>query len=152
MTGEYNFASGDEDPTDGVRGTFDQLYPTPHDKTGLADQIGWKNIHHARGGFEITPLKGMPVTTNYQSWWLAETRDAVYNVANAPLGRVIAGAAERHVGQEIDVQVTRALTPQLQVAAGYAHIFTGAFLKQVTPGASYSHPYVMATYVFLADK
>jgi hypothetical protein len=94
----------------------------------------------------------MPVTTNYHSWWLAETRDAVYNVANTSLGRVITGAADRHVGQEIDIQVTRALTPQLQVAAGYAHIFTGAFLKQVTPGASYSHPYVMATYVFLADK
>ena len=73
MTGEYNFASGDEDPADGVRGTFDQLYPTPHDKTGLADQIGWKNIHHARAGFEITPLNGLPVTTSYHSWWLAET-------------------------------------------------------------------------------
>ena len=32
LTGEYNFASGDEDPADSVRGTFDQLYPTPHDK------------------------------------------------------------------------------------------------------------------------
>ena len=152
MTGEYNFASGDEDPADGVRGTFDQLYPTPHDKYGLADQIGWKNIHHARAGFEITPLKGLPVTTNYHSWWLVETRDGIYNAGSASLARLPAGAAERHVGQEIDVQVTRALTPQLLIGAGYAHIFTGPFLKQATPGASYSHPYVMATYVFLADK
>ena len=45
-----------------------------------------------------------------------------------------------------------ALTPQIQLAAGYAHMFTGAFLKQATPGASYSAPYVMVTYVFLADK
>ena len=66
--------------------------------------------------------------------------------------RVAAGAANTHVGQEIDVQVSRALTPQLQLAAGYAHIFTGAFLKEATPGASYSHPYVMATYVFLAER
>ena len=152
LTGEYNFASGDEDPADGVRGTFDQLYPTPHDKYGLADQIGWKNIHHARAGFEVTPLKGLPVTTNYHSWWLAEARDGIYTAGSASLARLPAGAPDRHVGQEIDVQVTRALTPQLQVAAGYAHIFTGAFLKQATPGASYSHPYVMATYVFLADK
>jgi len=65
---------------------------------------------------------------------------------------VINGAASRHVGQEIDVQVARALTPQLQLAGGYAHIFTGGFLKQATPGASYSHPYVMATYVFLAER
>ncbi len=152
LTGEYNFASGDEDPADNVRGTFDQLYPTPHDKTGLADQIGWKNMHHARAGFEVTPFKGFPVTTNYHSWWLAENKDAIYNVGNAVVGRVITGAADRHVGQELDVQVSRALTPQLQAAAGYAHIFPGAFLKEATPGASYSHPYVMLTYVFLAEK
>jgi len=152
LTGEYNFASGDKDPTDNVRGTFDQLYPTPHDKTGLADQIGWKNVHHARAGFEVTPFKGFPVTTNYHSWWLAEDRDAIYNVGNAVVGRVATGAADRHVGQELDVQVSRALTPQLQAAAGYAHIFTGPFLKETTPGASYSHPYVMLTYVFLAEK
>jgi hypothetical protein len=35
---EYNFATGDANPTDQVREGFDQLYPTPHDKTGLADQ------------------------------------------------------------------------------------------------------------------
>jgi hypothetical protein len=150
LTGEYNFASGDRDPADGVRGTFDQLYPTPHDKTGLADQIGWKNIHHARAGLELTPLKGLPVTTNYHSWWRAEERDAVYNVGNAVLAAPT--AAERHVGQEIDVQVARALTPQIQFAAGYAHIVPGAFLKSTTPGASYSHPYVMVTYVFLAER
>jgi len=152
LTGEYNYASGDDDPTDGVRGTFDQLYPTPHDKYGLADQIGWKNIHHARAGVEFTPVKGLPVATNYHSWWLAETRDGIYAAGSAVLARVISGAASRHVGQEIDVQVTRALTPQLQLAGGYAHIFTGGFLKQATPGASYSHPYVMATYVFLAER
>ena len=152
LIGEYNFASGDKDPADNVRGTFDQLYPTPHDKTGLADQIGWKNVHHARAGFEVTPVKGFPVTTSYHSWWLAESKDAIYNVANAVVGRVATGAADRHVGQELDVQVSRALTPQIQAAAGYAHIFPGAFLKEATPGASYSHPYVMVTYVFLAEK
>lgn len=152
LTGEYNFASGDDDPTDNVRGTFDQLYPTPHDKTGLSDQIGWKNIHHARAGIEVSPFRATPFAVNYHSWWLAEAKDAVYNIGNAALGRIATGAADRHVGQEIDVQVSRALTPQLQAAAGYAHIFPGAFLKAATPGASYSHPYVMLTYVFLAEK
>lgn len=149
---EYNFASGDSDPTDNVRGTFDQLYPTPHDKYGLADQIGWKNVHHARAGFEITPIKGLPLSTNYHSWWLAETKDAIYNAGSAVLARVATGAADRHVGQEIDIQVSRALTAQIQAAAGYAHIVPGAFLKEATPGASYSHPYVMLTYVFLAER
>jgi len=152
LTSEYNFASGDDNPTDGRRQTFDQLYPTGHDKLGLADQVGWRNVHHLREGFEFSPIKATPISLNYHSWWLAETTDALYAASGALLARVPGGAADSHVGQELDVQVSRALTPQIQLAAGYAHMFTGAFLKQATPGASYSAPYVMVTYVFLADK
>ncbi|MGH9371200.1 MAG: alginate export family protein [Vicinamibacterales bacterium] len=152
LTGEYNYASGDEDPTDGIRGTFDQLYPTPHDKYGLADQVGWKNIHHLRAGFELTPLSGLPITTNYHSWWLASRRDALYAAGSAVLARINDGATSSHVGHELDFQIARPITPQIQLAAGYAHIFTGDFLKQATPGASYSHPYVLVTYVFLAER
>jgi len=152
LTSEYNFASGDDNPTDGRRQTFDQLYPTGHDKLGLADQVGWRNVHHLREGFEFSPIKATPISLNYHSWWLAEKTDALYAASGALLARVPGGAADSHVGQELDVQVSRALTPQIQLAAGYAHMFTGAFLKQATPGASYSAPYVMVTYVFLADK
>lgn len=152
LIGEYNYASGDADPADGVRGTFDHLYPTPHDKYGLADQIGWKNIRHARVGFDFSPHRGWPVTTSYHSWWVNEKRDAVYTAGGAPLARVAAGALHSHVGQEIDVQVSRALLPSLQIAGGYAHIFPGGFLKEATPGASYNYPYVMVTYVFLAER
>ena len=149
---EFNYASGDADPTDGTRGTFDQLYPTPHDKYGLADQVGWRNIRHLRAGIELSPWKGLPIAANYHSWWLNEKRDGLYNAGGALLARVASGAASSHVGQELDIQATRALTPRIQLAAGYAHIFTGDFLKQATPGASYSHPYVMVTYVFLAER
>jgi hypothetical protein len=152
LTTEYNYASGDSDPTDGERGTFDQLYPTPHDKYGLADQVGWRNIRHARVGVELTPAKGWPVSSNYHSWWLAETRDGLYAAGSGLVARIASGAASSHVGQELDVQLTRALTPQIQIAAGYAHIFPGGFLKQATPGASYSLPYAMVTYVFLAER
>jgi hypothetical protein len=65
---------------------------------------------------------------------------------------VASGAASRHVGQELDVQISRSLTPHLQFAAGYAFIRAGAFLKDATPGASYSTPFFMLTYVFLAEK
>ena len=149
---EFNYASGDEDPTDGVRGTFDQLYPTPHDKYGLSDQVGLRNIRHVRAGVELTPFRGWPFVVNYHSWWLTEKRDGLYNAGGTLVARVPGGAANSHVGQEIDIQVTKALMPQLQLAAGYAYIAPGAFLKEATPGASYSQPYVMATYVFLAER
>jgi len=152
LTSEYNFASGDKNPTDGRRGTFDQLYPTGHDKLGLADQVGWRNTHHLREGFEFTPVTATPITVNYQTWWLAEKTDGLYAANGNRIAFVPGGAADSHVGQEIDFQVARPLTPQLQLAGGYAHMFAGAFLEQATPGKSYSYPYVMVTYVFLADK
>jgi Alginate export len=152
LISEYNFASGDDNAADGTRGTFDQLYPTGHDKLGLSDQVGWRNVHHLREGFEFTPIKATPLAVSYHTWWLANANDALYAASGVPLARVPGGAANTHVGQEVDVQVTRALTPQILMAAGYAHMFNGAFLKQATPGASYSQPYVMVTYVFLAEK
>ena len=60
--GEYNYASGDADRTDGTRGTFDQLYPTGHDKLGLWDQVGWKNIHNLRAGVEVKPTSKVLIT------------------------------------------------------------------------------------------
>lgn len=152
FTGEYNYASGDADPGDGTRGTFDQLYPTGHEKYGLADQIGWRNIHHLRTGVDLAPIKNLLLTANYHSWWLAEPRDALYTAGSAVLARVAASADSHHVGQEIDVQTSRPITPQLQLSGGYAYIFPGAFLKQSTPGSGYGYPYVMATYVFLAER
>jgi len=149
---EYNYASGDANPTDGTRGTFDQLYPTAHDKYGLADQVGWKNIHDLRLGFDVSPFKATPITVAWHSYWLAEKRDGLYAASGALLARVPAGAASARVGQELDVQIARPLTPQLAFAAGYAHLFAGPFLKEATPGQSYSGPYVMLTYVLLAEK
>ncbi len=152
VIGEYNYASGDGNPSDGVRGTFDQLYPTAHEKYGLADQVGWRNIHDVRLGFDISPAKATPVAVSYHSYWLAESRDALYAASGAALARVVTGAASTRVGQELDVQVSRPLFPQLLFAAGYSHLFAGPFLKEATPGASYSGPFVMVTYVFLAEK
>lgn len=152
FTSEYNFATGDANATDGTRGTFDQLYPTPHDKYGLADQVGWRNVHHVRAGVDVARIPKLPISANYHTWWLADANDALYLASGAVLARVTGGAASTHVGHELDVQVTRALTPQIQLAAGYAYIRSGAFLKEATPGASYSTPFVMLTYVFLAEK
>jgi hypothetical protein len=147
--GEYNFASGDETPGDGVRGTFDQLYPTPHDKYGLADQVGWKNIHHLRTGVDTRPLSKLAIAGSYHSFWLASGTDALYNAGSAVLARMPSGAPDRHVGQELDIQATYTPSPRIQLHGGYAHIFTGAFLKAATPGKSYSGPYVMVTTMLL---
>ena len=117
VSGEYNYASGDADPTDGTRGTFDQLYPTPHDKYGLADQVGWRNIHHVRAGVELTPVQGtaghgqLPLVVagreaRRRSMPPAARRSPALPAARRPPRRT--GARRR--------RSARALTPQLQLA------------------------------------
>ena len=150
--GEYNYASGDTSGADGSRETFDQLYPTGHDKLGLSDQIGWKNIHHVRAGLELRPTSKWLVASSYHRWWLASPTDALYNAGGAVVARSAAGTAGRYVGEEIDGQVSYVYSPQLQIGGGYSHLFPGEFLNNTTPGRSYKAPYLMVTYVFLGEK
>lgn len=112
LFGEYNYASGDADRTDGTRGTFDQLYPTGHDKLGLSYQVGWKNVRNARAGVEINPVKWQ-ISGSYHSWWLASQTDGLHSARGALVARSAAGTAGRHVGQELDGQVAYVYSPQL---------------------------------------
>jgi hypothetical protein len=152
LFGEYNYASGDSNPKDGTRGTFDQLYPTGHDKLGLADQVGWRNIEHLRGGVELKPHAQWSLAGSYHSFWLASPTDAFYSANGAAVTRSANGAAGRYVGQELDAQATYAYSRQLQIGGGYAHLIPGEFLKITTPGRAYSYSYLMVTYVFVGDK
>ena len=145
---EYNFASGDRDPADGRHGTFDQLFPTNHYKYGIADRVGWRNMHNVRAGVGANLTRRLNVQLDYHSFWLASRRDALYNVGGAPVARIAAGAPSRHVGQELDFYSTMKLTSYLTLEAGYAHLFAGGFLKQATPGASTGFYYGMLTYRF----
>ncbi len=145
---EFNYASGDDNAKDGVRGTFDQLYPTAHNKYGLLDQVGWKNIKDLRTGVEMKPAKRWTTSLIFHDWYLADPHDALYNAASGVVARNPAGVLATHIGEELDVQAGVTLNPAMQVAFGFGHLFPGEFLLKSTPGKSYNFPYVMFTYAF----
>jgi hypothetical protein len=144
----FDYASGDSNPTDGRRETFDQLYPTGHDKIGLADIVGWKNTAAARAGVEMKVSPKLGLSSYYHSWWLADPHDALYNAPGNVVAKVAAGTAGRHVVQEADIQATYAFNSLFNIAVGYAHLFPGTFLKNATPGDTHRFSYLMATYSF----
>ena len=145
---EFNFASGDKNSKDGIRGTFDQLYPTGHDKYGLSDQVGWRNMKDFRTGLETKPRKNLTASVVYNDLYLASRFDAMYNAGGAALFRSAAGTAGTHIGQELDVIAMWTIAKPLQAGGGFGHLFPGDFLKNVTPGKAYNFPYVMFTYKF----
>lgn len=152
LVGEYNYASGDDTVGDGRRGTFDPLYPTPHDKYGLSDQVGWRNVHHVRAAVELTTVPHTPITAAWHSWWLASATDALYSASGAAVARIPDGAPGRHVGIGVDVQASRALTREVTVAGGYAHIQPGTFLTAATPGDARHAVYLMLTLAMSAGQ
>jgi len=145
---EYNYASGDANAHDGVRGTFDQLYPTAHDKYGLVDQVGWKNTEHIRSGLELKPWKKWAMSAKYSSYWLANAHDALYTTASAAIALNANGTAGRYVGQELDATAAYTFYRQLLLGGGIGHLFPGEFLKRTTPGVGYTYPYLMVNYGF----
>jgi len=140
---EYNYASGDGDPADGRRGTFDQLYPTNHFKYGTADRMGWRNVHDLMAGLEWRFFPKWRVNPAWHRFSLANRRDGLYTEAGAPLLRY-PGASSSRVGDEIDLEVTHQFSPRFGIGAGYAHLFRGPYLEHAgRSGASY--PYLMWT-------
>lgn len=145
---EFNYATGDRNSKDGTRGTFDQIYPSGHDLYGLTDQVGWKNIEHIRGGFEIKPAVKWKLSTKYSSYWLADSHDALYSAASVALAKSPTGTAGRWVGQEIDFVGNYNYSKRTLFSAGFGHLFPGTFLNKTTPGVGYSYPYASLTYGF----
>ena len=145
---EYNFASGDDDPADGVRGTFDQLYPTGHAKYGVIDQVGLKNMHNARAGVILKPHARVTLEADYHSFWLASRTDGLYDAGGNLVARVPTGAATSHVAQELDVQLSLTVAPGVTFGAGYGHWIPGGFWREATPGAARDFAYSFVTYKF----
>jgi hypothetical protein len=147
IVAEYNYATGDKTAGDGKQETFDQLYPTGHDKLGLSDQVA------GRTSTMCVPEWNTRRRRNSHEQLLSRV------VAPQPNGRPVQRRGQRHREsgqrcrrtlrrQEADIQATYALRPQLSLAGGYANIFPGTFLKNATPGKAYRFSYAMATYQF----
>ncbi len=144
---EYNFASGDGEPEDKVARTFDQVYPTPHNKTGLADQIGWVNLHNLSTTFEVTPWRKLVVRAGAHDWRLDEAKDGVYLTNGTLVFRDLTGRSGTHVGRELDVLATYTSGPHT-FSAGYGHIFPGEFLKKFSTGTGLNYVYLNVGYRF----
>ena len=146
LSAEYKYASGTENPADPKHsGTFDQLYAANHDKFGHQDLFGWRNVHNARSLDTLGVTKNFAINFQYNNYWLADLKDAVYNGSGKLIARSATGTAGRHVGQEADLYGTYK-HGHFTVGAGYGHFFSGQFIQKTTPGIGPTYLYVFHTY------
>ncbi len=130
LKAEYNFATGDDDPMDGDRETFDNLYPTNHYYYGYIDRFSWRNMHDAMVGFSVNPHKKITVDIGHHWLWLATSEDAFYNAGGGVIRPGSDEMADNYVGQELDVLVRLNAHQRLSLLAGYSHFFAQDYLDQ----------------------
>lgn len=130
---ELNLASGGM--SDHVNSTFDQLYPSAHDKVGLMDTTGWKNVVATTAGVKFQPDSAS--TLKFSATWLQlfDRSDAWYGAGGGAnsFGKIVykdaAGMSGRNLGIEFDVDFATTKILGVTIAAGGGLFVPGDFVK-----------------------
>jgi hypothetical protein len=144
---EGNYASGTKNPKGRDWNTFDQLYPSNHDKFGFTDQVGRRNLVQFRVGVEESVGKKWKFKEAFEGFWLATSNDNFYSSSGAISVPATPGAS-RHIGNELDLVAEYEWNNGLSFGFGYARLFAGEFLKTTTPRHDYGYPYAYVEYNF----
>jgi len=144
---EGNYASGTKNPAGRDWNTFDQLYPSNHDKYGFTDQVGRRNLVQFRVGVEENVTKKWILKQAFEGFWLATSHDNFYASSGAIAVAAHPGAS-RHIGNELDLVAEYQFNKGLSFGFGYARLFAGQFLKTTAAGNDYSYPYAYLEYNF----
>jgi hypothetical protein len=139
---QYDFATGDGEPSDRIHRTFDTMYPTAHDRFGITDLFGWQNIAAARGGITVEPRHRWTISTQYLNFSLAAAADGLYNSSGGLLFRDATGKSGTHIGKEVDVYTWYELNAHLNVGGGVGRMMGGSFVSRLTSGPVYTYPYI----------
>ncbi len=153
---EYNYATGDKDPKDGESESFQNLYPSNHEKYGFIDEFSWRNLHDARFQMNVKPAKTVDVELSYHAFWLAEATDYWYRSngfsplrTKTPDGRDVRTIGARcFAGHEIDFVVKWKPLKRLNIDAGYSHFFAGDYLRDTGPSDDADFGYVQTQLLF----
>jgi hypothetical protein len=150
---EYDYATGDHNPKDNHSQSFQNLFPSNHEKYGFMDEFGWRNLHDARAQVNLRPVEKLDLEFDYHAFWLADTHDYWYRAngistlrTRTPDGRdVRTVGAGNFAGHEIDLTATYAFTSHVKVQVGYSHFFAGDYLRDTGPDSDADFGYVMTT-------
>ncbi|HNC41507.1 MAG TPA: alginate export family protein, partial [Nitrosomonas sp.] len=86
--------------------------------------------------FTLHPQPWFTFIAQYHRFYLANTRDFLYNAAGLATLRDPTGQSGSHVGDEIDFRVNVHVSRHQDVLFGYSKLFAGDFLRAQRPGIS----------------
>jgi len=130
---EYDFASGDSDPSDNKVQTFDPLYTFGHAYQGYQDIFAWKNGHDFKGSVSVDPKPDWRAQADFHHFRLHRAFDAWYDAAGTPIvARSTTGRPGKDIGYELDLHVKGKFREVITLWFGYSRFFAGAYVRATT--------------------
>jgi hypothetical protein len=129
LTLEFNLASGDHKAGDNKNTTFIPLYQTTHTPYGIMDFFRLQNMREAAVNLAVLPCQKLQVTPEMHFFWLDDVHDSWYNSSGTKLRTGTKGNESSFVGTETSIVAKYELTKYIQLESGYAHFFTGQYVK-----------------------
>ena len=153
---EYNYATGDDDPDDSTSESFQNMFPSNHEKYGFMDEFSWRNIHDLRVQATAKPAKGWEIGLDYHAFFLADTNDYWYRSnglstlrTRTPDGRDVRTIGARaFAGHEFDLTVSYEFRKNIKLQAGYSHFFAGSYLSDTGADDDADFGYIMTTFSY----
>lgn len=142
---EYDFATGDKNPTDGHSNEFENLFPTNHLHYGYADLVGLRNLHDFRATATIQLHPKLVLQGDYHRLLLARRRGAWKNAGGRVLGFDPTGASGRDLGQEIDLTARVPISKHLNLLGGYSVFLPGHFAIRTRGPETHHFAYIQTT-------
>jgi hypothetical protein len=111
---QFDAASGDRNPKDGVLQTFNPLFPNGF-YFSLAGYTGYTNLIHVKPSLTLHPTSSVKLTLAVASQWRETTADAVYVQGDIPVAGT-AGSPGSYTGTYGQLRVDWAVTPHSSIA------------------------------------
>ncbi len=129
MMAAYDEASGDKDPNDSVNNTFIPLYQSTHELYGLLDFFRWQNMRNPEVSMTFSPTEKFKFTPQVDFFWLNSKFDSWYNSSGTAVRSKTSGDRGYFVGSELSLRVYYDLNKNIKWESGYAHFFSGEYVK-----------------------
>jgi len=130
LVAEYDFASGDSNPTDGDNNQFDTLFGARRfdfGPTGIYGPFARNNLNTPGVRLQLKPAQTVSTFFGVRTFWLADRSDTWASSGGV---RDTAGKSGRYLGSQFEARVRWDVLPgNVRLESGYAHLLTGAFVE-----------------------
>ena len=126
---QYDYASGDKDPTDNKNNRFETLYGARRFEfgpTSIWGAFARANINSPGIRLKFKPHKSITGFLAHRAYWLSENKDSWVGAGI----RDKTGNSGSYIGQQMEIRLRwQAIPKTLQFESGWAHLFKGSFAK-----------------------